>query len=259
MALLEVKGLSCGYGGEDVIKNISFAVTAGEVISLAGANGCGKTTLLRALCGSAKQSEGSVFIGDKQVSDMPPRERAKRIAMLSQTGAGGEYFGYTVMETVLMGRYARQRARLFSEETAEDKAAAKKYIEVTGLKGLEQRSITALSGGQLQRVLLARAFAQEPDILLLDEPANHLDIKSQKELAELLRRFANEGKAVIGVFHDISFAAFVSDRILLMRSGEKVMYEAVPHVLKSECLSEFFGMDIRCYMEKMYEIWKGSC
>lgn len=256
MALLEIKELSCGYGKGDVVKNVSFEVNGGETAAIAGSNGCGKTTLLRAVCGFIPISSGSVFVGGKSVNGLPQKERAKKIAMLSQTGAGGDYFDYTVLDTVLMGRYARQKGKLFSETTAEDISAAKKYIAEVGLEGCEKRLITELSGGQLQRALLARAFAQEPDVLLLDEPANHLDIKSQRELAELLTRFAKSGKAVVGVFHDISFAAAVSDKMMLMRSGEKVMYEAVPEVLRSEKLAKVFNTDVSGYMKKMYEIWK---
>lgn len=255
MALLEVKELSCGYGGGDIVKNISFEVNRGETAAIAGANGCGKTTLLRAVCGFIAPSYGSVFIDGKPVSDMQPAERAKKIALLSQTGAGGDYFDYTVLDTILMGRYSRQKGGLFSSADSEDIAAAEKYIGEVGLEGYENRLITELSGGQLQRVLLARAFAQEPDILLLDEPANHLDIKSSRELAGFLRRFAEKGKAVVGVFHDISFAAFVSDKIMLMRGGEKVMYEASSRVIRSEKLAEAFDTDVREYLQSMYKLW----
>ncbi len=256
MALLEIKDLSCGYGGREVVKKLSFEVNRGETAAVAGANGCGKTTLLRAVCGYIAPSSGGVFIDGKSVSDMSDKERAKRLALLSQTGAGGDYFDYTVLDTVLMGRYSRQKGRLFSSVGSEDIAAAEKHIGEVGLDGYENRLITELSGGQLQRVLLARAFAQEPDILLLDEPANHLDIKSQRELAEILGRFTSSGGTVVGVFHDISFAAFVSDRMMLMRSGEKVMYEAVSDVLASEKLTEVFDTDVKEYMKNMYKIWQ---
>ncbi len=255
MSLIEIKGLSCGYGGGDVVKNVSFEAERGEITALAGPNGCGKTTLLRALCGAVTPSAGDIVIEGSSALKMSARERAKRIALLSQTGAGGDYFDYTVFDTVLMGRYARLKGKLFPETSEEDVMTVKKYISETVLEDCEKRLITELSGGQLQRALLARAFAQEPDILLLDEPANHLDIQSQRELAGLLKRFADSGKTVIGVFHDISFAAFVSDRIMLMRGGERIMYEAVPDVLRSEELAEVFGTDVREYMKSIYKIW----
>ncbi|MGN0675698.1 MAG: ABC transporter ATP-binding protein [Oscillospiraceae bacterium] len=255
MAALNIEKLFCGYGGEIVVKDISFTLSEGEILSLAGPNGCGKTTLLRAVCGFIPIVSGGVFLDGTAVTDIPVKERAKRIAMLSQTGAGGDYFDYTVLDTVLMGRYARQKGGLFAEASAEDIAAAKKYIYETGLEGLENKLITELSGGQVQRVFLARAFAQEPDIILLDEPANHLDFKRQTELITLLRRWVKNDKSVIGVFHDINLAAAVSDRMLLMKDGESVLCEATGNVLKSEKLNQVFETDVKGYMKKIADMW----
>ena len=256
MPILTVKNITCGYGGEDVIKDVSFTLERGGILSLAGENGCGKTTLLRAVCGLIPVKSGGAYIDGKLISDIPLKERACRIALLSQTGAGGDYSEYTVMDTVLMGRYARQKGGIFSEASPEDISAAEKYIAETGLQGLENRLITELSGGQLQRVFLARAFAQEPDVIFLDEPANHLDLKRQTELAEHLRKWVSEGKSVVGVFHDLGFAAAVSDRIMLIKDGRAVLCGGTKEVLQSKELNEVFGTDVRAYMQKIAEIWK---
>ncbi|MDE5741507.1 MAG: ABC transporter ATP-binding protein, partial [Oscillospiraceae bacterium] len=160
-----------------------------------------------------------------------------------------------VMETVLMGRYARQKG-FFSEASPEDAAAAEKYIAETGLQGFENRLITELSGGQLQRVFLARAFAQEPDVIFLDEPANHLDLKMQTALAEHLKKWVSDGKSAVGVFHDLGFAAAVSDRIMLIKDGKAVLCGETREVLRSEELNEVFGTDVRTYMRKIADIWK---
>lgn len=256
MAELRIEKLSCGYGGADIVRNVSLTVKSGETVAIAGPNGCGKTTLLRAVCGLITITGGDIFIDGLAAADIPPKERAKKIAMLSQTGAGGDYFGYTVMNTVLMGRYSRQKGSVFSETSGEDIAAAERCIAEVGLSGCENRCITELSGGQLQRVFLARAFAQEPEILLLDEPANHLDIKSQNELSDILKRFKDSGKTVVGVFHDISFAAAVSDRILLMKNGEEVSCGKTEDIVRSEELSEVFDTDVSAYMKKVLKIWE---
>lgn len=255
MPILTVKSMTCGYGGEDVIRDVSFALERGEILSLAGENGCGKTTLLRAVCGLIPVKSGGAYIDGRLVSEIPLKERACRIALLSQTGAGGDYSDYTVMETVLMGRYARQKS-VFSEASPEDISAAEKYIAETGLQGLEDRPITELSGGQLQRVFLARAFAQEPDIIFLDEPANHLDLKMQTALAEHLRKWAAAGKSAVGVFHDLGFAAAVSDRMLLIKDGKALLCGETGEVLRSEKLNEAFDTDVRAYMKKTADIWK---
>ena len=201
MSIMEIKGVRYSYDNKrNVLKGVSAELDAGKMYAILGPSGCGKTTLLRAVCGLISTTAGEVFIDGTAAADIPPKERAKMIAMLSQTGAGGDYFGYTVMNAVLMGRYSRQKGSVFSETSHEDIAAAERCIAEVGLSGCENRSITELSGGQLQRVFLARAFAQEPEILLLDEPANHLDIKSQNELAEILKRFTDSGKAAVRRF-----------------------------------------------------------
>lgn len=256
MTELRIEKLSCGYGGADIVSNVSLTVKSGETVSVAGPNGCGKTTLLHAVCGLIPVTVGGAFINGRSVSEMSSKERARSVAMLSQTGAGGDYFGYTVIKTVLMGRYSRQKGAVFSETSREDIDAAEKYIAEVGLGGCEDRLITELSGGQLQRVFLARAFAQEPDILVLDEPANHLDIKSQSELAELLKRFTENGGAALGVFHDISFAAAVSDRMLLMKNGEAAACGRTEDIVRSDKLSEVFETDIRSHMKKFLKIWE---
>ena len=255
MAVLKIDRLSCGYGGKPVVKDVSFELGEGEILSLAGPNGCGKTTLLKAVCGLIPVMSGGAYLDGKDVSQISVKERAKHIAILSQTGAGGDYFDYTVMDTVLMGRYALQKGGIFAETASEDIAAAERYIAEVGLEGLEKRLITELSGGQIQRVFLARAFAQEPDIILLDEPANHLDFKRQTELVKLLKKWVEGGRSVIGVFHDINLAASVSDRIMLMNKGEAVICGSTAEVLKSEKLNEVFETDVREYMKKVSEMW----
>ncbi len=256
MSLFEIKNLHCGYGSREIIKGVSLTVNAGETVSLAGANGCGKTTLLKAACGLIPIMSGGAYIDGAAVSSMPVKERAKRTALLSQTGAGGDYSEYTVFDTVMMGRYARHTGGLFSEASAEDNEAVERCISEAGLSGLEERLITELSGGQLQRVFLARAFAQEPDIIFLDEPANHLDLKHQTELYGLIRKWTDSGKSVIGVFHDLSLAAAVSDRIVLMQDGKAVLCGEPKQVLRSDKLNEVFETDVRAYMKRLAKVWE---
>ena len=255
MAVLKIENIFCGYGREDVVKDVSLTVSTGEILSVIGPNGCGKTTLLRAAAGLLPIRSGGVYLDGKSVTEMSHKERARRIALLSQTGTGGDYFDYTVAETVAMGRYAH-RDGIFSEASKEDDEAVRRCTEDAGLTGLETESITRLSGGQLQRVFLARAFAQEPDILFLDEPANHLDLKYVSGLISLLKKWAAAGRSVIGVFHDPGLAAAVSDRIMLMDKGQTVLCGSPKEVLTSEKMNEVFETDVEAYMKKVTEIWK---
>ena len=258
MAILEIRNIFCGYGRGDVVKGISLTVNPGEIVSLAGPNGCGKTTLVKAACGLVPIRSGGVYINGRHVSSIPIKERARLVAMLSQTGAGGDYSDYTVKETIIMGRYARHNGSLFTEVSKEDSEIAERFIEETGLGGLENRLITELSGGQLQRVFLARAFAQDPEIIFLDEPANHLDLKHQMELYELLRRWAESGRSVVVVFHNLNIAAAVSDRILLMHDGNPVICGSPQEVVSSGKLNEVYETDIVSYMKKISALWRGG-
>ncbi|MCD7730746.1 MAG: ABC transporter ATP-binding protein [Oscillospiraceae bacterium] len=251
--MLEVRNLSCGYSGGDVVKGIDFSVNAGEIFSVTGPNGCGKTTLLRTLCGIIPYRGGSAKINGEEISGLKREELSRRTALLSQTGAGGEYADFTVFDTVMLGRYARSKG--FGTSKA-DREAVERCLEQTGTTDLRSRLITELSGGQLQRVFLARAFAQEPDIIFLDEPANHLDIKYQLKLLEILREWASGGKTVVGVFHDLNLAASLSDRMMLMNDGKCVLSGNAAEVCRSERLSEVYGFDVRGYMKGSLKIWE---
>ena len=257
MAVLELRNIFCGYGRGDVVKGVSLTVAPGEIVSLAGPNGCGKTTLVKAACGLVPIRSGGAYIDGRHISAIPIKERACLVAMLAQTGAGGDYSDFTVKETIMMGRYARHNGSLFTEASKEDSEIAERCIEETGLGGLENRLITELSGGQLQRVFLARAFAQEPEIIFLDEPANHLDLKHQMELYELLRRWAGSGRSVVVVFHNLNIAAAVSDRILLMHDGSPVICGSPQEVVSSGKLNEVYETDIVSYMKKISGLWQG--
>ncbi|HVG93971.1 MAG TPA: ABC transporter ATP-binding protein, partial [Planctomycetota bacterium] len=167
---LRAEGLSCGYGGDDVLHGVDLGVSAGEVLAVAGPNGSGKSTLVRSLSRVLRPREGRVTLEDRDLYAIPPRECARALAVLPQESS--IEFEFTCGEVVELGR-APHLGR-FQSEREEDRAAVRSAMERTGTWDLRDRSILELSGGERQRVFLARAFAQEPRALLLDEPTAHL-------------------------------------------------------------------------------------
>ena len=250
--MLKVSHLSCGYGGVPVVKDVSFQVKEKQSLCILGPNGCGKSTLLRGIAG-VLPVDGSVKIQEESLEGMPVREKGKKIALMSQLT--NIYFSYTVYETVMLGRYVHQKKGVFSGETEEDRRTVDKCLERVGMLEQKDRLITELSGGQLQRVFLARTFAQEPQVILLDEPTNHLDIKYQIGLVENLKEWAGrEGHCVVGVIHDINLAFSFADTILLMENGEVKACESVER-FDLALISQAYQTDVRKFMQDSLKRW----
>ncbi len=253
MTMLKVEHLTCGYGGAPVVKDLSFEVPAGGRLCILGPNGCGKTTLLRALAGLLPH-EGKVTVEGRDLAAMDRRQLARTVALLSQISS--VYFSYTVYETVLMGRYAHQTGGAFSGPGPEDRAIALECMERTGVADLRDRQVTELSGGQLQRVFLARTFAQQPRIILLDEPTNHLDLKYQVELVQELKAWAaGEGRCVVGVLHDVNLALDLADLFLLMEEGQ-ARYFGPAAEFDPAALNRVYQMDVGGYMRRSLQRWE---
>lgn len=252
-AMLSVENLSCGYGKTEVVHKLSFQVKAGERLCVLGPNGCGKTTLLRALAGVIPW-KGSVEADGVFLRGLSPKQRAKKIALMSQFSWTA--FDYTVYEAVMLGRYAHRQGTFFPSETEADRCVVEDALRRTGVWELREQLVTRLSGGQMQRVFLARTFAQEPKIILLDEPANHLDLRYQEQLLECLREWTADGRrCVAGVFHDISLALAFADTALLLEEGRELACGPVEE-LDEKLLDRLYGMDVRGYMNRMYGRWK---
>ena len=252
--MLTLKNVSAGYDGIDVIKNITLDVKSNENLSIIGPNGCGKTTLLRTAA-NLITFKGDVEIDGKPVSKMKRSEISMKIAMLTQTS--GIYFSYSVFDTVMMGRYLHMKNRIFGTTSEEDKSYVSGCLKAVDLLAEKDKDITKLSGGQLQRVFLARALAQQPEIILLDEPTNHLDLKYQIELIEYLKKWAAENNcAVLGVLHDINLAMQLSENILVMKHGEIKAYGKTSEVITGSLLADVYEIDVAQYMIESLRRWE---
>ena len=250
--MLSLSNVYAGYNGVDVIKDISF--TTDGCLSIVGPNGCGKTTLLKAIA-NILPHRGIIDINSKSFSKMKRREISLNIAMLSQQPS--IYFSYNVLDTVMMGRYLHIKARPTNSPTKQDKAIALNCLKAVNLLDEKDKDITTLSGGQLQRVFLARALAQEPNIILLDEPTNHLDLKCQVEIISHLKKWANEkGRIVIGVLHDINLAMLLSENMILMKEGRLYANDKASNIIAKGLLDEVYEMDVSAHMRNCLNKWE---
>jgi len=254
--MLEVSNLYCGYGGADIIRNISFKAESAGILCIIGPNGCGKTTLLKSLV-RLLDYRGSVTIDGCDLSSFSRKELAKKIALLSQTAQ--IYFPYTVYDTIAQGRYAYTKGFL-KNLSGEDRKIIRDVIEGLQLEKLENRRITELSGGQLQSVFLARTLVQDPDIILVDEPTNHLDLKHQVEILEYLSSWAKENRpprkrTLIAVLHDLNLVRRFADTAALIHRGELAAFGKAREVLDWEGLKGVYGMDIKQFMRESLEKW----
>ena len=239
--MLKVRNLYCGYDGKDVIKDFNIDITRGQNVSIVGPNGCGKSTLLKAMV-SLIDYKGNIFLD------------AKKVALMSQNSQ--IYFPYTVYETVALGRYAHIDG-VFARLSKKDEEIILNCLSNVGILDLKDKLINELSGGQLQRVYLARVFAQEPDVILLDEPTNHLDLKCQIEILEHINKWTKENqKTVIGVLHDLNLVQMFSDDVIMLSEGYIVSKGKTKDVLSEDKLKEVYGVDIKKFMINALEKWR---
>ena len=244
-----VKNMRASYGRTEVLKGIDLTIKPGEKVFIGGSNGSGKTTLLRVIAGIIPHS-GEVLIDGKEVSSMKRKDVARLIALMPQTS--DIYFPYTVNETVLLGTYASSGNSLFGSN-ANDVQHALKCMEDCDVADLKDRHLDELSGGQLQRVLLARTFAQRAPFLLLDEPGNNLDIKYRAELCDKLNTWSSLktgdiDNTLVAVFHDLEQAKRCCTRAVMMKDGQVVFDGDINDAMNPEMLMKIYDFDVASYM-----------
>jgi len=239
---LRARGLEFYYAARKVLDNISFTAEVGELIGLVGPNGSGKTTLLKILDGLLKPKVGSVYLDGRKLQDLRLDEIARTIAMVPQDSAANSEF--TVFEIVMMGR--TPHLKRFSLEGAEDEKKVKKWMELTETIHLAERKLTEISGGERQRVIIARALAQEPKVLLLDEPTANLDICYQLQIMNLIKNLTRRLNLIaICAIHDLNLAARYCDKLILLSEGKIVAIGKPIEVITAENLRKVFKIDVK--------------
>ena len=250
--MLNVQNLSVRYGHTDALNGISFTLHSGEWLMIAGPNGAGKSTLLDALMQGTPYT-GSVLLHDADIRKCKPRERARQMGLLSQRYAAG--FSFTVEEIVRLGRYAWHDALGGPDEA--DEAAVEQALADTGMAALRDKPISQISGGEAQRAFLAQLFAQNPRILMLDEPSSHLDLYYQQQIFTQIDRWRRqEGRAVLAVVHDLSIARRYGTRVMVLHNGRVAADGPPEEALNPELLQTVYGMDAAGWMRELGGLWQ---
>ncbi len=236
--LLDIQGLSAGYGPSPVLRGVDCSVRAGELWAVLGPNGTGKSTLLRSVLGAMPWTRGVIRLLGRERQEWEARALARQVAWVPQTVESAE--GFNGLELVLMGR--SPHLGLWGLTSASDEALALEVMEDLGVAYLAERSCEAMSGGERRMLLMARGLVQQPRLLLLDEPTAFLDVAHQVGALERVRERVDAGLGAVAVLHDVNLAAAFATHVLLLRDGEVLAQGPAPDVLQRERLEALYGV-----------------
>lgn len=251
--MLDIRNVSVRIDNRLIVDDVSFSVFKNDFLMLIGPNGAGKSTLIKAIMQVYAYS-GCIYLEGSDISGFNPKTIATRVGVLAQTHQ--PQFQYKVYDLVSLGRYAYQRS-LFGVLGKDDKKKIEEALVVTGMEKMAYQSVLTLSGGELQRVYLAQLLAQDPHIMILDEPATHLDIKYQITLFEIIREWAkSKGKAVMAVVHDLNTVYSYGTKALLMHEGKVYKWGETSDVLTRENLKAVYTVDVAQWMQDLMKHWE---
>ncbi|MHB9927669.1 ABC transporter ATP-binding protein [Clostridium botulinum] len=246
MKSIETKNLDIAYEDTLIVKELNMQIPKGKITSIIGANGCGKSTILKAVGRILKPKNGLVHLSGQDISKLSTKEIAKKMAILPQNPTAPS--GLTVNELVAYGRFPHQKG--FGNLTKEDKRIVKWALDATKLSEFERREVDTLSGGQRQRVWIAMALAQQTDLILLDEPTTYLDLAHQLEVLKLLYELnRNQKCTIVMVLHDLNLAARFSDYIIAIQKGAIIKYGNPEEVMTPEVLRKTFNINADIVIE----------
>lgn len=241
MEIISAHRLSFSYGSDFSLSEISLSVGEGEVVSLLGPNGSGKTTLLRCMNSLVIPPPATVFVKSKDILTYPQNELAKKIGYVPQSH--NPSFPFTVFDAVLMGRASH--LSIFQLPSRHDEEVAELSLKMVGIYHLKDRAYTQISGGEKQLVLIARALAQEPEALLLDEPTAHLDFRNQVSVLKVIRKLGRERNlAVLMSLHEPNLALLFSDKVAIMNGGRIAAFGEAKSVVTKENIEKNYGIEV---------------
>jgi iron complex transport system ATP-binding protein len=240
MSLIRISNLFFAYDKTPIFQDLNLEIEEGILCGILGPNGAGKSTFLKLLAGQLHPTAGQIIIANKEIHSGISKSHADLIATVPQESS--LIYGYTVSEIVMMARFFRKKRVLF--EHPDDWKAIEEALRETGISPLSDRPINQLSGGERQRVYLARALAQDTPVLLLDEPASHLDMKHQVLVYDLLKRLRKDRrKTIIMVTHDLNLAAQYCDMVVLLGQNGKIVHGPVQQILNEQTVKSIFDTD----------------
>ena len=250
---ISAKDIHLSYGAKEILKGVDIHSENGEFVGLIGPNGSGKSTLLKCIYRILKPNAGQVFLDEEELRAMSIKESARKMGVVAQHNYYN--FEFTVREVVMMGRAPHKKA--LERDNAKDYEIVEEALKTVGMEGFAQRSFSTLSGGEQQRVILARALAQQTPCLILDEPTNHLDITHQLQLMRIVK---NLSATVISAIHDLNIAAMFCDRIYALKEGRIIAQGTPREVLTKDFIRQVYQVDAEIAKDsggQMHILFKG--
>jgi len=249
--LLRVENLCKDFGSFHALSDVSFTMGKGRMVGLIGPNGCGKSTMMKCICGIHSITSGNVCIDGADVASMHSSELAKVVATVP--AEPGQTFGMTVMDMVMLGRYPFVDRIWW--ETKDDEKAVREALRTFGLDDLRRKQVSLCSSGERQRALIAKAYVQEPKLMLVDEPTSHLDMKYKLDVMEYLQSMARSDMTVMVAEHDISLMARYCDTCIIMKNGRIVTIGDPKEVVTADLIREVYEVDARVGLDEDGEIY----
>lgn len=249
--LLRVEDLCMRFGDFEAVKDVSFALGRGKLVGLIGPNGCGKSTMMKCISRIHDMTSGRVYVDGEDVYTMKPSEVAKLVATVP--AEAGQTFGTTVMDMVMLGRYPYVDRVWW--ETPDDERIVREALRAFGLDELRRKQVSLCSSGERQRALIAKAYVQEPKLMLVDEPTSHLDMKYKLDVMEYLQSMARSDMTVVVAEHDISLMARYCDTCIIMKRGEIVGMGDPKKVIDADLIRDVYEVDARVGLDEDGEIY----